>query len=223
MKQVKALVLITVLSLSNFGFAGENNQQQAGENNQQQQEPIVVENPLVTSVLMQNQANLEALIADGADANFRLADGRTIFQFAAQVNNLNAVRALAEAGADLNAGCPEERNRTALAEASFTGNLELVNLLIELGADVNSTNSQNAITAIFWACMADSLEIVQALVEADADLNATAADYTVLQLAQAEHKQHIVNYLEEQLVAVPPHHAEAPTLNPEAELEEGKG
>ncbi|MEP0882102.1 ankyrin repeat domain-containing protein [Trichocoleus sp. ST-U3] len=87
---------------------------------------------------------------------------------AASDGNAEQVRALIQAGADIN----RRMNSTALCNAASRGHDEIVRMLIEAGADVNKRTSEGYFYPLLDAAYAGHLEIVRALVEAGADANA---------------------------------------------------
>ena len=82
---------------------------------------------------------------------------------------LDCVKALIEAGADLNA--KENDGWTALHLAACNGKLDCVKALIEAGADLNAKDNDGW-TALHLAARYGKLDCVKALIEAGADLNA---------------------------------------------------
>ena len=82
------------------------------------------------------------LAADPAAAN-RVDDrGFTPLTMAAYLGNLPAVRALVEAGADLNA--QDRAGNTALMGVCFKGNVDIARYLVEAGADTTVTGATGA-------------------------------------------------------------------------------
>jgi ankyrin repeat protein len=92
---------------------------------------------------------------------------------AAYDGNVEHVRALIQAGADVN----HRMNSTALCNAASRGHDEIVRMLIEAGADVNKRASEGYFNPLLDAAYAGHLEIVRALVEAGADVNVRVEDY----------------------------------------------
>jgi ankyrin repeat protein len=92
---------------------------------------------------------------------------------AAYDGNVEHVRALIQAGADVN----HRMNSTALCNAALRGHDEIVRMLIEAGADVNKRASEGYFNPLLHAASQGYLDIVRALVEAGADVNARVEDY----------------------------------------------
>ena len=78
---------------------------------------------------------IAALLKGGADANEQLPLGRRPLMLAARSGNVDAVRALLDDGADVNAS-EDERGTTALMQAADQGHADVVDVLIEHGANV---------------------------------------------------------------------------------------
>jgi len=85
--------------------------------------------------------------------------------------NVDSVRALIEAGADVNA--KDVRGATALHQAAYGNNAAVAALLIEAGADVNAKNVRGA-TALHQAAYGNNVAVAAVLIEAGADVNAVA-------------------------------------------------
>lgn len=87
--------------------------------------------------LAANAATVKALVAGGAQVNFKAPLGVTPLHAAAERNSVEVVAALLEAGADINA--QESRGQganTPLINAIVKRNIPLVDLLLTRGADV---------------------------------------------------------------------------------------
>jgi ankyrin repeat protein len=140
-------------------------------------------------------AIVSALLAHGADPNIRLHQqkptltanylslaGATPLALAAEVNNLDAVRALVDGGADLH--IPTEQNTTPLMLAAGAGTessrprapeerataVETVKFLVDRGAEVN-TVGQFGWTALHSACMQGLNDVVEVLAAKGAKLD----------------------------------------------------
>lgn len=101
--------------------------------------------PLHLACFYGHPAIAEALIASGADVSVRSRNAmkNTPLHAAAAGRNVEAVRALLEHGANVNAR--QEGGWTALHAASQNGDAEMVRLLIAAGANVaaRADNQQN--------------------------------------------------------------------------------
>lgn len=107
---------------------------------------------------------------------------------AASAGDLAKVKALLDAGADVNAG--NRYGATALAFACDKGHTEVVKLLLEKGANPNSKDTFYNSTPINWAVQKGHAEIVRALLEKGAEGEAGA-----LAGAAAEGKADIVKVI----------------------------
>jgi ankyrin repeat protein len=120
-----------------------------------------------------------------------MTGGETVMMTAARAGNADAVKALAEAGADVNA--KDARGQTALMWAAARNNAAAIRALAASGADLKvRTNNPPAgggrgnsvfnspaptgFTALLFAVRAGSLDAVRALVDAGADVNDTLSD-----------------------------------------------
>lgn len=92
----------------------------------------------------------------------------TPLHFAAQSGSVAIVRALLNAGADVNARNPQDI--TPLHLAAWDGNAEIVSLLLEHGADINRRNHRNeGMSALDIAAMTGAADVVRILIERGAD------------------------------------------------------
>jgi ankyrin repeat protein len=127
---------------------------------------------------------VQALLA--AKADLKTCTNRpTPLMKAARLRNLELVRALLSAGADVNSTCAG----TALSTAAGEGNLEMVRFLLSQGAKVNTvitSASSSDETALASAALEGHLDVVQVLLAAKADVNAAhgAALYHAVELRQ---------------------------------------
>ena len=146
--------------------------------------------------LIENDASVEeikAAIANGADVNEKGGGyEETPLHIAAQGSwRADIVRALVEAGADVNAknvNLSTPLHYAALQGVSDDESDEGVKALIEAGADVNARNCDQETPLHLALCDIDSealgsLAIVRTLVEAGADVNAqTECGYTPMRI-----------------------------------------
>jgi ankyrin repeat protein len=160
-----------------------------------------------------------AAAAEQTDPGARLRE-------AASRGDLGEVRALLDAGTDVNA--KSEYGATALSYASDKGQLEVVKLLLARGAEVDPADTFYQSTPITWAGYNGHVEVVKALIEAGANptpavmmalsrdkpevVRVVAASGKVpleslsgaLAMARASGKPEIVKVLEEAGVKPPP-------------------
>ena len=106
--------------------------------------------PLFAAVLSNNTPELKKLLAEGANPNEKLFLGFAPVFFPIIYQNVDALRAMVEKGADIHA--KDSMGSTTLMWAAFndTGNTELVEELLKLGIDPNAKN-KNGETALTWA------------------------------------------------------------------------
>lgn len=102
--------------------------------------------PEVTSALLSAGANLEG-------------PGEPPLHFAAQEGDIDMIRAIVEAGADVN--LPDGEGATALHYASMYGHAEVVEYLVSVGADVHARFGKA--TAVVLAAESGAAEVVELL------------------------------------------------------------
>jgi len=102
-------------------------------------------------------------------------EGHIALQCAAQKGHLAVVKALIEAGADVNKQGRDEN--TALGEATAHGSTLVVMELIKAGADVNPFCSDMGSTPIFIAAELGNSIIVALLIQAGADVHRIDENY----------------------------------------------
>lgn len=103
----------------------------------------------------------EKLVKIGADKN-KPSHGKTPLMYCIQYRQIDLMRFLIRAGADLNAKA--KNGNTALITATRMNKLEDVRLLVENGADVSQVNDKK-MTALDIANSADFIEIAEYLVK----------------------------------------------------------
>ena len=136
------------------------------------------------------------LLAHGAKLDSADRDGLTPLAIAAQNAKIKALRALVDAGADVNAPVAKG-GYTPLMLASISGSNDVVGLLIEHGAKVNAANP-GGVTALMIAAAGNRSSIVGLLLKSGADLNARSEDgRTALGIAQANNSEAVIKILEE--------------------------
>ena len=132
--------------------------------------------PLHLAADLGDAAAVRELVNAGAQVNTRdgTRRGATALLRAVEGGHLEAVKALAAAGADLDAKTHDD-GETALMAAAAEGNIEAVKVLIEAGAGLN-LQSEDGSTAAMSAVESDSLEALEALIAAGADLDLRNGD-----------------------------------------------
>ena len=133
--------------------------------------------PLALASQNGNAAIIEQLVAAGADPNDprqAVNAGETPLMHAARSGQVEAVRALARAGADVDA--QESWNgQSALMWAAAEGHVPVVDLLIAAGADIHAPSNSGA-NPLLFAVRKGSLGAVRALLAAGADVNGRRPD-----------------------------------------------
>jgi ankyrin repeat protein len=165
-------------------------------------------------------ATVRALVGAGVDPNVR-ATGRhreTPLHWAASSDDTDAIDALLDAGADINAPGAVIGDGTPLADATAFGQWEAARRLVDRGAAVTlweaaalgllpavrahleSTRSTEDVTASFWgACHGGHRETAAYLLERGADLNWVGwDDLTPLDVAQRSKAGDLVDWLNSQ-------------------------
>lgn len=112
---------------------------------------------------------IRRLAAAGMDVDGRDAHSRTPAHVAAFASNDEALRALADAGADMNA--LEDRAYDVVTIAAVADDPQLMSLAIELGNNPGLTTSPWRGTALIAAAELGYAEVVRRLVEAGAPLD----------------------------------------------------
>jgi uncharacterized protein len=114
-------------------------------------------------------AALRKLLAAGADANVRDANGRTALHVATFAKQREAIRALAQAGANL--GALENDRYDAVTIAAVADDEETLRLLLSLGASAKLVTSRYDGTALIAAAHLGHAGIVKQLIRAGAPLD----------------------------------------------------
>jgi hypothetical protein len=127
----------------------------------------------LNSAIMSGQVeNVRALIGQGANVNWRDANGFTPLIIAARyTDNVDIVKVLIEKGADVNAD--DKSGQTAVMQAAWYGHADVVRVLAEKGADLNMKDTLVGFTALMHA-FGDKprANAVRVLIERGADINA---------------------------------------------------
>ncbi|MCJ2015740.1 ankyrin repeat domain-containing protein [Methylobacterium sp. J-076] len=115
---------------------------------------------------MGHAEELAGLFGQGLPANLRNDKGDSLLMLAAYNGQVEATRAILEAGGD-----PElanDRGQTPLAGAAFKGSIEIARLLLAHGAQVDGVGDGSR-TALMTAAMFDRMEMVDLLLAHGAD------------------------------------------------------
>ncbi|MEG4371505.1 ankyrin repeat domain-containing protein [Microcoleus sp. B4-C5] len=148
---------------------------------------------LEQAVAIGNLAIVQILLEKGHNLPYWSRCLGVSIALAANLNNLEIVQTLIDAGADANTKVREP----PIIPAAGTGNIQLVQLLISSGADVNSVREEG-VTPLMTASISGSIEIVKLLVEHGARVDATLVDgwQTALHLARYYKHEDVCQYLE---------------------------
>lgn len=114
-------------------------------------------------------AAIERLVAEGADVDARDAKERTPAHIVAFASQDEALRSLAEAGADMNA--LEHQDYDVVTIAAVANDPDLMSLAIELGNDPGLVTSPYLGTALIAAAHLGHAEVVRRLIDAGAPLD----------------------------------------------------
>src|SRR5436190_836931 len=112
---------------------------------------------------------VKRLLAAGGDGRAARWNGETALMIAAGAGSLDAVRQLAQAGADVNTAEPRGA-QTALMWAAAEGHSDVVAGLVAMGANVNAA-SRAGFTPIVFAVVKDDAASIKALLAAGANPN----------------------------------------------------
>lgn len=150
---------------------------------------------LIEAVKDQDQASVQALLAEHVDVNASEGDGATALHWAVVRNDPAVVDQLLRAGADVNAA--NDYGVTAVSLACLNRNGALVDTLLARGADPNATTSMGE--TVLMACVGTgSADAVASLFSHGADnVNARETSYgqTALMRAAAQSEPEVVRLL----------------------------
>ncbi|MEC4806279.1 MAG: ankyrin repeat domain-containing protein [Jaaginema sp. PMC 1079.18] len=155
--------------------------------------------PLVRAAQYNYFFQIQTAIQIGNDLNFKDINGNTALIEASRKGNFSIVKALIQAGADVNA--VNNWGSSALAYTVSAGDYEIniIKALIEAGADVNVTNSSGntpLMTTLRFGI--NNTKTVKALIQAGADVNAiNNRGSTPLEIATTENQDNVVDILRE--------------------------
>jgi ankyrin repeat protein len=123
---------------------------------------------LLAAAQQNDSTDVRALLAAGADANARAADGSTAMIYAAHFGDMGSVQALLAAK-----GEPNLTNRYGIGpmhEAALRADVELLRTLLDAGADVDLALPQGE-TPLMLASRTSGLDAVRLLIERGAKVN----------------------------------------------------
>lgn len=142
--------------------------------------------PMYLATINGSARMIERLLEAGVDANAVLAETlETVLHLTAKTGNPDAVQALIDHGADVNA--KQVRQYTPLMFAASEGHAEVIAKLLEHGADPAATTLASTrperrpaggMTAMLFAARQGHQAAVQALIDGGADFDQVSADQT---------------------------------------------
>ena len=150
-------------------------------------------------------ANIRDLLQGSADCNTRNAEGATLLIQAAEIGNLELVKMLIEAGADVNATDPQ--GWTALMKALYNHDLdrgfpEIVSALIDAGADIEIQIGYG-IRPLMLAAGYGEAGVVDVLLKAGVDIRAkNEGGRTALMMVKDKDYVEVINQLHEAELAL---------------------
>jgi ankyrin repeat protein len=144
-------------------------------------------------------AAMRLMTAKGANVNAAYvntagADGATAIMYAAANGDLELVRALIKAGA--NVKLENQFGSSALTEAAIIGSAPVIDALLKAGADPNF-KTPNGETPLMAAARSGKVDAAKALLDAGADINAkeTWGEQSALMWAAAHSQAGMVKFL----------------------------
>lgn len=131
------------------------------------------DSPVADAAMRDDIEAVRSLLEEGAEVNMAQSDGMTALHWAAELGNVDLVRLLVDAGADLEAPT-RIGDLTPLHIGAELGQSGTVRALLEAGANAESRNA-NGTTPLHFAALSGNVEIVEALTDHGADVNAREA------------------------------------------------
>jgi uncharacterized protein len=162
----------------------------------------------ITDFLVKNRAQVNLSDNSGSTALMNAvklpdtvsysSDDEPTFSSEAEINKVNLMKVLIEAGADVN--IQNIRKRTALMMAIERESQKVVNLLIASNADVNSVD-RNGRTALMIACMNGSIDKARILLDKGSQVNllddeGSTALMKAVKLSTARNNHNVIGIIE---------------------------
>ena len=182
--QIKLLLTTNACDLSKVTWprhADEGGNATASENANKEK----LADALIAATENNNAAEVQRLIADGADVNAQDYDGMTALMAAAWANSVDIAKLLLAAGADMNAK-DYDLGRTALMYAAQANSTDVAKLLLAAGADIEAKGNSGG-TALMWAAQRNSIDVARLLIAAGADVNAKYRSGGTALMVAAQH------------------------------------
>ena len=152
---------------------------------------------LAAAVSATKMKEIMVLLDQGADIHTQNEWGLTPIMLAAQYNaSVNVLKALLDAGADIQEAEPKYRSNALHLAANKSTSVKVLEQLLKAGADLNARNYLGETALIMAVNSNPETRIISALLKAGADIN--ARDYqghSVLEYAKAAKRTYIVNQL----------------------------
>ena len=144
-----------------------------------------------------DEAEVEALLKAGRDANKATSDGVTPLIIAARSWHAGVARLLLNAKADADKAVAESEGVTPLLLAACNGHARVAELLLKAGADANKASGSGGATPLLMAASNGHREVVRLLLKAGADADVTTAwiGATPLIVASQEGHRDVVEQL----------------------------
>ena len=152
---------------------------------------------LADAAMRGDKEAVRSLLKQKVDVNAAHGDGATALHWAAYNDDVELVKMLLDAGANVKAAT-REGAITPLFMACTNGDAPMIEALLKAGADAKSVKS-NGTTALMTAAASGSAEAVKVLIEHGADINAKEAVYgqTALMFAAALNRDSVIKVLME--------------------------
>jgi ankyrin repeat protein len=134
------------------------------------------------------------LLDAGADPNATLWNGESVLMNCARTGAADAIAALIEKGARLDAR-EQKKGQTALMWAAAEGHGDAVELLVKAGADIKA-RSQGGFTPLLYAARSGDLKSAQVLIDAGADPDESTPKHgNTLNVAAASRNEQLALFL----------------------------